>query len=308
MPRKKGSYSVYVGDVALDEYYSAARWPGIADKEDVKVLTAEPGGMIANAACVSAALGRDTLFLTVLNRGEISRRLLRDLEDRGIDTSLSLFDDSLPDSKTMIFLVNGEHTVLIPELDTGPVELDGARMEILRNAGYIYSTSGFLSVLRHGEKDWQQIAGECRAAGARIAVDYDVVYQRDGDETKFRNVDIGFFNKTGFDYVRSGRSFEETASHLLGLGMSMVVVTLAENGCVIFTPQREYRVPARTVTVTDVTGAGDTFCSSFISQLDDLGIEKAAEFATAAASICVSRMGARSGAVSREEVLKVLNS
>ena len=55
MWRTKGSYNVYIGDVALDEYYSADRWPGPADKGFVKTLPAVPGGMIANAACVSAA-------------------------------------------------------------------------------------------------------------------------------------------------------------------------------------------------------------------------------------------------------------
>ena len=55
MVRKSGSYNVYIGDVALDEYYRAGRWPGTADKEEVETLEAVPGGMIANAACVSAA-------------------------------------------------------------------------------------------------------------------------------------------------------------------------------------------------------------------------------------------------------------
>ncbi len=308
MSRAKGSYSVYIGDVALDEYYSADRWPGTADKENVKTLPAVPGGMIANAACVSAALGRDTMFLTVLNRGGISMRLLKDLEERGIDTSLTVFDDSPPDSKTMIFLVNGEHTILIPELDPGTVELDEGKLEILKNSGFIYSTCGTLACLRCGEKDWQQIASECRAEGVRIAVDYDVDYERNGDDGRFINVDIGFFNETGYDSVRGSRTYEEQAEHLFSLGMSIVVVTLAENGCVIYTPEREYRVAARKVDVVDVTGAGDTFCSSFTSMLDSMGIEKAAEFATAAASICISSLGARSGAVSRERVMEVLGS
>ena len=50
-------YAVYVGDVALDEYYRTPRWPSVADKVEVQTLEAIPGGMIANAACVYAALG-----------------------------------------------------------------------------------------------------------------------------------------------------------------------------------------------------------------------------------------------------------
>ena len=137
MVRKSGSYNVYIGDVALDEYYRAGRWPGTADKEEVETLEAVPGGMIANAACVSAALGQDTLFWTVMNSGAISKRLLEDLENQGIDTSLSIVDDSLPDSKTMIFLVGDEHTIFIPILPVERIDLTAQQIDVLKNARYI---------------------------------------------------------------------------------------------------------------------------------------------------------------------------
>ena len=90
------------------------------------------------------------------------------------------------------------------------------------------------------------------------------------------------------------------------LGMQTVVVTLAERGCEIYSGEAVYKLPARKTQVVDVTGAGDTFCSSFISQLDEMGAEQAGRFANTAASLCVSKLGARSGAVRKEEVLKLL--
>ena len=49
------------------------------------------------------------------------------------------------------------------------------------------------------------------------------------------------------------------------------------------------------------------FCSSFLFALSlDKGIKYAAEFANAAASICVSRLGARAGAVSRQEIERIM--
>ena len=305
MLRKSGSYNVYIGDVALDEYYRADRWPGTADKEEVETLPAVPGGMIANAACVSAALGQDTLFWTVMNSGAISRLLLADLEKQGIDTSMSVVDDSLPDSKTMIFLVNGEHTILIPILHVERIDLSEEQVEVLKHARFIYSSCGVLSTLRFKGKAWQEFAPEIRVCGARVVVDYDVDYERNGDETRFRNVDIGFFNETGFDSIRGSRSYEEQAARLHDLGMGLVVVTLGADGCVLYKEGEEtIRVPARKVPVVDVTGAGDTFCSSFISVVDEMGLKEAAEFATAAASICVSTMGARGGAVPKSRVLE----
>lgn len=309
MVRKSGSYNVYIGDVALDEYYRAGRWPGTADKEEVETLEAVPGGMIANAACVSAALGQDTLFWTVMNSGAISKRLLEDLENQGIDTSLSIVDDRLPDSKTMIFLVGDEHTIFIPILPVERIDLTAQQVEVLKNARYIYSTCGVLSSIHFGERQWQEFAPEIRAGGAKVVVDYDVDYERNGDEERFRNVDIGFFNETGFDSVRGERTYDEQAARLHELGMELVVVTLGPDGCILYPEGGEsIRVPARKVPVVDVTGAGDTFCSSFIAALEEYDLKGAAEFATAAASICVSTMGARGGAVPKERVLEVLNS
>jgi len=56
-------YCVFIGDVALDEYYKADYWPTIKDKVLVDALTAVPGGMIANAACVAAALGMNVKLI-----------------------------------------------------------------------------------------------------------------------------------------------------------------------------------------------------------------------------------------------------
>ena len=306
MKSRKGTYDVYIGDVALDEYYRAERWPGTADKENVESLPAVPGGMIANAACVSASLGNKTMFCTVLNSGAITKLLLEDLNRANVDTSLTIYDDTLPDSKTIIFLVGDEHTIFIPELHIEKIELNDEQMDVLRNARFIYSSWGAVSLLRYHGMGWDEINDMCHENGVRVVCDYDVDYERNGDDRRFRNVDIGFFNETGYDSVRAGRSYEEQAEHLHSLGMKTVVVTLAEKGCVVYSDGRKYTAPARKVDVVDVTGAGDTFCSSFISVLDSFGIQKAAEFANAAASICISSLGARAGAVGFDKVMSVL--
>ena len=309
MKTERNDYAVYIGDVALDEYYRAARWPGIRDKENVEVIRSVPGGMIANAACVRASLGKKTLFWTCMNGKEISRFLLKDLSDRGIDTSLSVTDDSLPDSKAMIFLVGDEHTVLIPELKIDHIDITDEMMEVMKNASYIYSTSGTLMTLRYHGRHWNDFSDEIRKAGGRVIVDFDVDYERNGDDNRFATVDIGFFNETGYDSVRQDRTYEQQAEKLHSLGMKLVIVTLAEKGCIIYEENKEpLAVPARQVEVVDVTGAGDTFCSSFCVMMDEMGIQKAAEFASAAASICIGSLGARCDTLSEEAVFTILQN
>lgn len=207
-----------------------------------------------------------------------------------------------------VFKDGGEVTELLWDkgntVDT--IDFTPEQFEVLKGAKYLYSTVGYLSCITCEGKRWKELAPVLRAHDVKVVVDYDVDYERNGDTERFRNVDIGFFNETGFDSIRQGKSYEDAARMLQSLGMQTVVVTLAERGCEIYSGEAVYKLPARKTQVVDVTGAGDTFCSSFISQLDEMGAEQAGRFANAAASLCVSKLGARSGAVRKEEVLKLL--
>jgi sugar/nucleoside kinase (ribokinase family) len=296
-------YCVFIGDVALDEYYRAGYWPAIKDKVLVDALPAVPGGMIANAACVSAALGMSVKFVSALNRGPITRYLLGDLEKSGVDTSLVVYNDALADSKTMIFLVGDEHTIFIPRLGIETVDIMEEHLAALANADFIYTTPSEIAALRCGEMKSEDIIDHCRKNGVKLVFDLDVDYIKDSDEERFKRLDIAFFNEVGFDSYRGALDYRSAADRLLSYGLELVVVTLAENGCVVYTKDETLRSPAFAVDVVDVTGAGDTFCSSFLFALSlGRGVKFAAAFANAAASICVGRLGARGGAVPREEV------
>jgi sugar/nucleoside kinase (ribokinase family) len=300
-------YCVYIGDVALDEYYRVETWPGVKDKALVDALPAIPGGMIANAACVAAALGLNVKFLAMLNSGPVTRFLLDDLEKSGVDTSMVIFDDRLPDSKTMIFLVGDEHTIFIPRLGIEAIYITREQLDFLAGAEFVYTTPTEIGALRCEEMDSAAIIDYCRARGAKLVYDLDVDYVRDGSEERYQRLDIAFFNEVGFDSYRRGLDYRAAADRLLGYGLELVVVTLAENGCIVFTRTETLRSPGYPVDVVDVTGAGDTFCSSFVYALSlGKGIAYAAAFANAAASICVGKLGARAGAVSKEEVERVL--
>src|SRR5690349_9083772 len=76
--------TVFIGDVSLDEYYAAERWPTLADKGFVNLLGDYVGGSIANAASVHAGLGSPTEFVSLLNFSSISDRLVAELEKRGV--------------------------------------------------------------------------------------------------------------------------------------------------------------------------------------------------------------------------------
>src|SRR5437868_5681947 len=160
--------AIFIGDVALDEYFGLEEWPALGDKVWAEPRAAELGGMIANAASVHAALGGSTRFLTTMNDGALSRRLLAELTEQGIDTGLCLVDDSLADSRCLIFLAAEQHVVITPRIGDQRFELDEASFATLGAARSIYSSIGDLRRLRFGSLSPTEIIRALRSAGACV--------------------------------------------------------------------------------------------------------------------------------------------
>lgn len=79
---------------------------------------------------------------------------------------------------------------------------------------------------------------------------------------------------------------------LLSAGVQTAIITMAEAGCLSVHGQQIVRVHAPQVHVVDGCGAGATFSAGFIlGQLNGWSLEDSARFATAAASLKVTRPG-----------------
>ncbi|AMB58305.1 carbohydrate kinase family protein [Microterricola viridarii] len=303
--------TVFVGDVALDEYFTAESWPALGDKAWLDPLPAVVGGMIANAASVHAALGAPTRFLTTMNDGAISQRLLSDLETGGVDTGLCLVDNELADSRCLIFLSGGQHVVLTPRIGDQRFELDAERFQVLSAARSLYSSIGDLRRLRHGALTPLEILRALRASGTRIVLDLDVADLEPGDLELIGTVDLLFVNRIGFDRLRAGRSASDCAGALIAGGLSHLVVTRDADGCIVYSAGAPTATPISVAgiaaDVVDVTGAGDAFCSAFLFALDrtaDAGL--AALFANGAGARATEAHGARSGVAGVGDVIRYL--
>jgi sugar/nucleoside kinase (ribokinase family) len=300
----RDGYSVFVGDVSLDEYFRTDVWPGSGAKVDMTPIGSHVGGMIANAAAVYAGYGRSVRFLWAMNDGEMSRLLLADLESLGIDTSLVIRDAALADSRNIIVLAQGEHTVLTPALGLETIALTDAALDALRGARYVYTAIGDLRSLRHDGRPATSVVADFRGAGAQLVLDLDVGHVRPGDEALIASADVLLVNRLGFERLRGGRTESETLANLLDGAARVVVVTLGPQGCRVASRSGAFTVPGIAVDPVDVTGAGDTFGASFVHALDVTDdLVAAATFANAAAARAVGSPGGRSGVATEQEVV-----
>lgn len=298
----------FIGDVALDEYYSAPYFPRIKEKVLVQTLNSQMGGMIANAACVYASFGRYASFLAALNPGAVSLQLRDGLQEAGLDAAYIVWDNSLPDSKTIIILAENEHTVFIPTLNLQKIELPKATLDAICASNYLYSTFCELRPLHHRDLDSVGILGKAKANGCRLWCDLDVADIRDADECFFEYVDTLFVNEIGFQNLAKRTLDGDVSGWLFSKGLTLLVITRAENGCTVFEcGKEEYSISGIKVPVVDVTGAGDTFCSSFMyAHTRTSDIHLCAEFANYAAARAVTYMGPRAGASGVDAVLNFI--
>ncbi len=88
------------------------------------------------------------------------------------------------------------------------------------------------------------------------------------------------------------RALVGTARKLLKSGIETAIITLAKGGCLVAQGDEIVRVYAPKVKAVDACGAGATFSAGFVyGYLKGWGLERAARFATAAATLKVTRAG-----------------
>jgi ribokinase len=98
-------------------------------------------------------------------------------------------------------------------------------------------------------------------------------------------------------------SAKMAALKIKGRGVKTVIITLGNKGSLVLEENVFTQVPVRQVTAVDTTAAGDTFNGALVVALSEgKNIIEAAAFASKAASISVTRMGAQSSIPYKHEV------
>lgn len=298
------SPAVFIGDIALDEYFSASEWVQPGNKALIETLESYVGGSIANAARVHAKLGGDTEFISLLNRGALTARILETLAEEHVGAEHMLYDEEVGDQRNFIFLVEGEHVVLTPDVDERPMRLSEASLRALARAGYLYTTLDRAARLRSGELGAAQVLEVLRDAGRRVVFDLDVDGLREGDTSLLRGAHLVMMNDRGFEHsFGDGATEEEVRDWLEAEGIEVLLRSQAADGATSYTRDETIVTAGYEVPVADVTGAGDTLGGALVWALGSgMPLKHAVRFAVAAASRSVMHMGPTGGVAEESAV------
>jgi len=95
----------------------------------------------------------------------------------------------------------------------------------------------------------------------------------------------------------------QAAASLRSQGPRDVIITLGSEGAVIDTAEMQTHIPAFPIVPVDTTAAGDTFCGALaVALVEGHPLATAARFASAAAALTATRMGAMPSIPWRREI------
>ena len=143
---------------------------------------------------------------------------------------------------------------------------------------------------------------------AKIKTYLDPKYR---DMKIYKNIDVLKANKQEASYlskiqISDLKSLQKAVRIIFdSLNLELLIVTLSEEGCVMYDGSKFYSLKSFSKGLVDVTGAGDTFFSSFISRFHEIKNEfESLKFASFSSAISLKKMGCYSP--SKEEILNLI--
>lgn len=298
-------YVIFVGNACVDDYYFMEVWPLEGEKGNCKYLKSVAGGMIANAACVSAGFGVRTSLFGVVGKNKEQDFLINDLKSFSVDTSKIVREKNHKNGKCLIFQSFNDRTIICLEGDEYKFELNSEQIDFIKNASYIYLPLFFHHSFVHPE-EFLLVAKE---GGTKIVFDVEInSYIKEWREF-LQHANTIFLNEHAVEKFAEGKSkSEDLLREMISLGVENVIVTMGENGCRLFTADTDLHIPGHNVPIVDTTGAGDTFNSTFMV-CRMLGYSKieALKYANAAGAMSIREQGPRAGITSIEEIQEFLS-
>lgn len=290
-----------VGSINLDIVTTASRLPRLGETIIGSTVQLLPGGKGANQAVAAARMGAATSMIGRVGFDEFGSQMTEFLRAQGVDTARVQADPTCATGVAVVIVqTDGDNAILVvpganqrlaaadvrEELG-GPGDVVVGQLEVPESvvaAAFAAAKSrGATTVLN---------AAPAGPVSAELLADSDVLIV---NETELATL-------AGRDEL-AAEEVEPAARQLRRRSDAILVVTLGARGSLVVIDDRAVEVAARATAVVDTTGAGDCFVGALAADLAaGASIEHAILVATAAASLCVGRLGAGVAMPYRTEV------
>jgi sugar/nucleoside kinase (ribokinase family) len=285
------------GNPNIDYVFSADHVPKADEKVLGKRIGSFAGGTVANVACASARLGASVASYGRIGDDIEGQFLLQENDRFGVSNTYIRTSHQPTSAVSLVVDKSGEKALIYAPMDDEPID-----ETLLTKA---ISQSKILYAMPYNLEEFRVIAGLAHSNNLMVAIDVEpaVAPTQERLFDLLEHTDILFMNESGFRKTSRGEPGFDTLQPLLDKGPMLVVVTLGDKGAVACTKTHCWSQPAFPVKMIDSTGAGDCFNGAFLTALiKGQSINDALLFATAAGSISVTGLGARTAIPNVAEV------
>lgn len=261
------------------------------------------GGDTSNAAIAAARQGVRAGYITAIGTDWAGDAFLRLWAEEGVDTATVIRD---PEAPTGVYFVDhdarGHHFTFYRSGSAASRYMPAMLPEAAIRSARIFYASGISQGISASAADAVFRAIEiARAAGVTVAYDtnlrlrlWPVARARAVIHEAIAMSDIALPSRDDAEALTGLADPQAIAERYLRLGPRMVAVKCGRDGALLATADgRLARAAPHAVDAVDATGAGDTFCGSFLARiiLGDAP-EAALRYANAAAALSTTGYGA----------------
>jgi ribokinase len=292
----------------MDVVATAERHPRIGETVAGKEVLYFPGGKGANQAVSAAKQGVPTTLIGRLGADAFGAELKAFLATQGIDLSLVKETAGTHTGTAIITLANADNTIVVIPGANAMVDSTDVAAPVLAEGDIAVSQFEIPlpSVVAFFER--ARSAGATTILNPAPAIECSVELLDLVDILVLNESELGFLTGHEFGETDDPKRFIE-AARSLGGREKIICVTLGGRGVLALIDGAPLRIPGRAVNVVDTTGAGDCFVGALAAQLaSGTTIPYALNYANAAASICVQRMGAGPSMPTAAEVEQTLST
>lgn len=261
------------------------------------------GGKGANQAVTAGRLGADVTFLTCVGDDDHGRMLKKNYADDGIDTSAMKFVKNAPTGVALIYVdAEGENCIAV-----APGANNELHPEDILKAGELFDTADYMLIQLEIPMETVETA-VAMAKNKGVKVILNPAPMNSLDDNVLKGLFLITPNETEAEkltgiHIENESDALEAARILFYKGIENVIITLGSAGSLICSQGCSTLVAAKKVKSVDTVGAGDVYNGALVTALaEGKTLEEAAEFATSAAAISVTRTGAQTSIPYRNEI------
>lgn len=298
-----------VGSLNMDLTVTASRVPNAGETIRGENFRLIPGGKGANQAVAASRFRAKTFMIGCVGDDVFGQKLIESLSANNVHTdAIQILSDVSTGTATIIVEENGDNRIIITPGANGcfsPSVVENLWSQISKSSIIILQHEIPLNTVK-------TIIDKAHEEEIYIVLNPAPVYFI---EPKIYNkLDVLVVNETEAaflcDFQLSNRSIAfDAAEKLRNLGARTVIITLGQNGAVLVNKKNRFYQPAYSVNAIDTTAAGDTFVGVYAaSKLIGFSDNDGLLFATAAAGLSVTRLGAQPSIPDYEEVVQFINN